>query len=102
MAAPSQFFDELAGQPEALRRLAGHYASPAGRARLADVSTTAPELFVGMGASHHAGRLAAHALRQRGQSAAALEAAEVLFDPTGWLAQARDVVYVSQSGASGE
>lgn len=102
MATPSQFFDELSGQPQALRRLADHYASPAGRARLAQCSTSVPALLVGMGASHHAGLLAAHALRQRGQAVAALEAAEVLYEPTGVLAQARDLVYVSQSGASGE
>ena len=35
MPPTSQFFDELAGQPQALRRLADHYASPAGRALLA-------------------------------------------------------------------
>jgi glucosamine--fructose-6-phosphate aminotransferase (isomerizing) len=101
MQNPSQFFTELSGQPEALQRLIDHYTGADGLALLAAVPA-APELFLGMGASHHSGLIAAHGLRQRGQRTLALEATEAIYGEASALEQAGGVVYISQSGASGE
>jgi glucosamine--fructose-6-phosphate aminotransferase (isomerizing) len=96
------FFAELAGQPEALRRLASGYALPEGRARLAAVPATPPPLILGMGASFHSGLLAARRLRQHGQPSLAVESSEALYAETDLLQRASGVLYISQSGASGE
>jgi glutamine---fructose-6-phosphate transaminase (isomerizing) len=102
MLNPSLFHEEMAGQPQALRRLIDRYAGVDGRALLAAVPA-APSLFLGMGASHHSGLIAAHALRERGRSQTlALEATEAIYGESAVLEQARGVVYISQSGASGE
>jgi glucosamine--fructose-6-phosphate aminotransferase (isomerizing) len=97
---PSQFFTEIAGQPEALRRLADYYAGAEGGARLAAVPP--PALLVGMGASHHGGLFAAHRLQELGRPVQAVEATEALYGAAERLAGARQMLYVSQSGASGE
>jgi glutamine---fructose-6-phosphate transaminase (isomerizing) len=57
---------------------------------------------VGMGASYHSARLGAHFLEQRGVAAAAREASELLYQDRSVLEQATALVYISQSGASGE
>ena len=96
------FFDELAGQPQALHHLAATYSSLEGRARLAAVPATPPTWLFGMGASYHAALMGAHHLRQRGVPAQADEAAEALLDETDRLSRVEHVVYISQSGASAE
>src|SRR4051794_23060745 len=101
MTTSSQFFDEMAGQPEALRRLAAYYEGPEGGARLASLPAAPPSLLLGMGASYHSSLFAAHELRQHGLMGRALEATEALYVETGALKQARGVVYVSQWGARG-
>ena len=102
MSDDSRFFDELAGQPEALRRLIAAYDSPEGRARLAGLPAAPPDWLLGMGASYHAAQAGAHYWRQRGWPARAYEATEVLLGEAGPLGQAQHVVYISQSGASAE
>jgi glucosamine--fructose-6-phosphate aminotransferase (isomerizing) len=103
MKIPSLFYEEVAGQPQALRRLIDLYASADGRALLAAVPAASPSLFLGMGASHHSGLIAAHALRQRGRpQTLALEATEAIYGEAAVLEQASGVIYISQSGASGE
>ena len=102
MIPPHLFFQELAGQPEALHRLADQYAQPELSARLAALPTAPPPLLLGMGASYHSGLVAAWGLRQRGWPTQAVEATEALNDEGGRLRQADSVLYVSQSGASGE
>ena len=102
MTTRSPFFDEIAGQPEALRRLASMYARPEGRALLAAVPAAPPPLLLGMGASYHSGLIAARSLRQRGQQTLALEATEALYGEADTLGRAGAVLYISQSGASGE
>ena len=92
----------MAGQPEALRRLIDRYASADGRALLASAPAAPPSLFLGMGASHHSGLIAAHALRQHGRQTVALEATEAIYGEAAALEQASGAVYISQSGASGE
>ena len=96
------FFDELADQPQALRRLIADYSRPAGRSRLAAVPTSPPPWLLGMGASYHAALVAVDHLRQRGFPAQACEATEALWGPDDLLSQARHVIYISQSGASAE
>ena len=102
MQADPRFFEELAGQPEALRRLSAAYASPEGRARLAALPAAPPDWLLGMGASYHAALAGVHYWRQRGWPARAYEATEVLLGEAGPLSQARHVGYLSQSGASAE
>ena len=100
--ASSLFFDELAGQPRALRRLIAAYSSPAGRSRLESLPATPPQLLLGMGASYHAALVAARHWRQRGLVVQACEATEALWGETDLLSQAGHVIYISQSGASAE
>ena len=100
--ASSLFFDELAGQPPALRRLIAAYSSPAGRSRLESLPATPPQLLLGMGASYHAALVAARHWRQRGLVVQACEATEALWGETDLLSQAGHVIYISQSGASAE
>lgn len=102
MIAVSTFFDELAGQPQALRRLIAAYAGQAGRARLAALPPTPPTWLLGMGASYHAALAGARHWRQRGLAALACEATEALLGEADQLSQANHVVYISQSGASAE
>jgi glucosamine--fructose-6-phosphate aminotransferase (isomerizing) len=102
MMVRSTFFDELSGQPQALRQLIAAYAGPDGRARLAAVPATPPALLLGMGASYHAALIGAHQLRQRGLPTRACEASQALLSETPELGQAGHVVYISQSGASAE
>ena len=102
MATGSAFLDEITGQPEALRRLASLYASPPGRALLAAVPVGPPPLLLGMGASYHSALIAACSLRQRGHQTLALEATEALYGEADILGRASRVMYISQSGASGE
>jgi glutamine---fructose-6-phosphate transaminase (isomerizing) len=102
MIAASTFFDELAGQPQALRRMAAAYASLEGRARLATLPASPPAWLLGMGASYHAALAGVHHWRQLGLSVQACEATEALFGEAGPLSQANHIVYISQSGASAE
>jgi fructoselysine-6-P-deglycase FrlB-like protein len=96
------FFNELAGQPQALRRLVVAYGSQDGRSRLAAVPATPPALLLGMGASYHAALVGVRHLRQRGLHTLAYEATEAILGEAGRLSQASHVVYISQSGASAE
>ena len=98
----SKFFDEMRQQPAALRALAAAYQQPAARKLLLAHPPGGQPLFLGMGASHHAGLLAARHLQRTGIAALALEAADLLQPGNVWLQRAETVVFVSQSGASAE
>jgi|GEM_PF-827152 fructoselysine-6-P-deglycase FrlB-like protein len=98
----SKFFDEMRLQPAALRALAAAYQQPAARKLLLAHPPGGQPLFLGMGASHHAGLLAARYLQRAGIAALALEAADLLQPGNVWLQRAETVVFVSQSGASAE
>ena len=102
MTKTSQFFAELEGQPAALRQLVAYYTGVEGSARLAAVPDEPPTLIVGMGASHHGGLYAAQGLRRHGHATLAVEATEALYSEASPLDHAARVLYVSQSGASGE
>lgn len=98
----SRFFDEMRQQPAALRALAAAYQQPAARKLLLAYPPGSQPLFLGMGASHHAGLLAARHLQRSGIAALALEAADLLQPGNVWLQRAETFVFVSQSGASAE
>lgn len=98
----SRFFDEMRQQPATLRALAAAYQQPAARKLLLAYPPGSQPLFLGMGASHHAGLLAARHLQRSGIAALALEAADLLQPDNVWLQRADTVVFVSQSGASAE
>lgn len=98
----SRFFDEMRQQPATLRALAAAYQQPAARKLLLAYPPGSQPLFLGMGASHHAGLLAARHLQRSGIAALALEAADLLQPDNVWLQRADTIVFVSQSGASAE
>jgi glutamine---fructose-6-phosphate transaminase (isomerizing) len=99
----STLMEEILQQPEYLRRLIADYQ---GSDRIQKIiSTHSPERWVltGMGASFHAAWIGSIHLNTLGIPAAAHEATDLLnysraalTDPAAWL------VYVSQSGTSGE
>jgi glutamine---fructose-6-phosphate transaminase (isomerizing) len=102
MTSPSLFYDEIMGQPAALQRLLDEYAAPEGRRVLAAVPPASRPVLLGMGASYHSALLAARHMNSLGFAAQALEATDVLYGGDGPLAAAGPLVYISQSGSSGE
>ena len=96
----SLFYNEIMDQPAALQRVIDAYAGPERWARLP--AGGARPVLVGMGASYHSALLGAGFLTRRGVAALALEAAELLHEESPALREATALVYVSQSGTSGE
>src|SRR5688572_14900526 len=100
---PALFYNEILDQPAALQRVLDTYTGETGRVRWAVLPDPgARPLLVGMGASYHSARLGAHFLERRGVGVTAWEAAELLIADGAALEQATALVYLSQSGASGE
>ena len=101
---PSHTFQaEILDQPAALQRVIDTYTGPAGRERWARLPERGGRpVLVGMGASYHSALLGAHFLERRGITAVAREAADLLYEDGPVLAQATALLYISQSGASGE
>ena len=94
--------DELKQQPGALRDLAAYYQD---RKRLAGLDQLPPAgslLLTGMGASYHAGLIAALHLGTLGFESRTVEAIDLLnyYLPT--VKAGQILVYISQSGLSGE
>ncbi len=102
MTPPSLFYDEIMGQPAALQRLLQEYGGGDRRARLAAVPAARRPVLLGMGASYHSALLAARHLSSLGIAAQALEATDVLYGDAAPLGTAEPLVYISQSGSSGE
>ena len=98
----NQFETEIYQQPEALRALVAFYQQPDGRQLLAEAALDSRPLFTGMGASWHAARLAALRCHSRGVAAAVIQAIDAIDYNTAMLANFSQIVYISQSGASGE
>lgn len=96
------FSQEIMQQTQALDALIQHYQSSEGAALLEQVSTLADPLLLGMGASLHAGEIGAMRLQDKGINAYAFDAVQFLYysDLTPRIDQ--DIVYISQSGSSGE
>src|SRR5688500_7939348 len=93
---------EILEQPAALRRLADYYADGEGRDLLRRLPRPHTLLLAGMGASYHAAWAStyyAHSLHLR---AAAVEATDLVYYSGALLAAETTLVYLSQSGESGE
>ncbi|MBI4927935.1 MAG: SIS domain-containing protein [Anaerolineae bacterium] len=94
-------FKELAEQPQALRELANHYRREPGLLDLPTAQVGCPWVFTGMGASYHAAWIGALAFGSFGLPVQAIETVDLIHysrlpEVGGWI------VYVSQSGSSGE
>jgi glucosamine--fructose-6-phosphate aminotransferase (isomerizing) len=96
------FYDSIMQQPGALRDLAACTQGADGLQSLPLAEKAAPLVFTGMGASYHAASIAAHALHAAGIPALCLEATDLLFFSPAILKAGSTLVFVSQSGASGE
>ena len=94
--------DELNQQPEALLQLVDFYRQ---NTRLLDLHEHFPHrrlLLTGMGASFHAARIAAYHMNRLGISCSALEASDLVNYGMQALEPETLLVYISQSGSSGE
>ena len=96
------FYAEIHQQPAALRHCISFYQE-AGAAMLLD-KLRKPErvLLTGMGASYHAALWASYVLQARGIWAIALQASDLIAYSRSLLDGVDQVVFISQSGASGE
>lgn len=96
-----ELFDELAQIPAVLMDVARYYATEEGRGRLALPVPTRP-LLVGMGASYQAAWIGALMLRRAGIPAQYEEATDVLNYQPHLSDHYAPLIYLSQSGSSGE
>ncbi len=96
------FGTELREQPDALRALTAYYCGGAGEAQLAALRGMPAPLLTGMGASYHASLAMAPYFHYLGVNATVVEATELLNYHSDALADAARLVYLSQSGMSGE
>jgi len=96
------FGTELREQPDALRALAAYYCGGEGEAQLAALRGMPAPLLTGMGASYHAALVMAPYFHHLGIHATVVEATELLNYRSDALADAARLVYLSQSGMSGE
>lgn len=93
---------EIADQPRALNELMRCYASPEGRGLLDRIPQGGRVLFTGMGASFHAAMIGADLCRAEGVDGSCAPASEVIGWPIENVNLYDRVIYLSQSGASGE
>jgi glutamine---fructose-6-phosphate transaminase (isomerizing) len=96
---PQHFIDEILGQPSALGDLLWQYEGLEPQPFNGEKGGV---LLTGMGASYHAASIAVYQLQRKNIFAQAVEAIDLLNYPSMAAQQARTVVYISQSGASGE
>lgn len=92
-------FDELIDQPRALRELVDMYRRNPG---LLDFGAVEDWALTGMGASYHAALIGALFLRARGARAAAYETVDLFQYASPGAVGGQQMVYISQSGSSGE
>lgn len=95
------FIDEIFAQPTALADLLTYYAAHEPRPLKAQ-SEHDGVLLTGMGASFHAATIAAYQFQRQGVFARAVEAIELLNYPGMTPQQCATLIYISQSGSSGE
>jgi glucosamine--fructose-6-phosphate aminotransferase (isomerizing) len=94
---------EICEQPQALNELIDFYSSRGGQALLQSAYPLGPAaLFTGMGASFHAAEIGSGLCCHAGINARAVETCDLLDWPAALLAQYDPIIYISQSGASGE
>jgi glutamine---fructose-6-phosphate transaminase (isomerizing) len=95
------FYQDILGQPAALRSLLTLYNPTAGMA-LPTIPAPAAPLLTGMGSSYHAALATSICLHSRGIRAQAMETTHLIYYGGPILKRCREVIYLSQSGASGE
>lgn len=95
------FIDEIFAQPDALLDLLAYYESHPLRPLVAQRDDDIIVL-TGMGASYHAASIAAYQFQRRHIFAQVLEAIHILNYPSLIASKCKTLVYISQSGASGE
>lgn len=93
---------ELNQQPQELRAMLAQYRAAPEMLDLSGAAGSKQVLLTGMGASFHAAWIAAFHLNSLGVPAVAIEATNLIHYPPAMLGDCRMVVYVSQSGTSGE
>ena len=94
-------YEELAGQPQALRNMAAHYREHASSLDFPPFQSGNPWVLTGMGASYHAAWIGSLAFGSFGLPVQAIETVDLIHyarlpHSTSWT------VYVSQSGSSAE
>lgn len=95
--------DELSQQPQVLRDLAAYYAADFSRLQLpVSLDEARMIVFTGMGASYHAAAIGSLYFNSLGIPAAAVEATDLGNYPSALLGKSNCVIYISQSGSSGE
>lgn len=95
------FYTEIHQQPAALRDLIAFYQSSA-TSVLDDLPAPGRVLLTGMGASYHAALYGSYALQAVGIPAVAVEATNLLNYSGSLLTDTDNVIFISQSGSSGE
>lgn len=98
----SAFSDDIVQQPNALRDVTAFYRSDAGRALLDSLPNVRRIVLTGMGASYHAAWIASFHLQSLNIPAVAVEATDLLNYSGALLNDIEALVFISQSGASGE
>jgi glucosamine--fructose-6-phosphate aminotransferase (isomerizing) len=97
----NSFSTEIRQQPTALRDLIAFYQS-SGNELLSRLPQPGHVLLTGMGASYHAALYGSYALQAVGIPAVALEATNLLNFSGSLLKDTSSVIFISQSGSSGE
>jgi len=92
---------DIAEQPAALRRLVDHYRG-AWTSLFRGIDHALPPLLTGMGASYHAASIATLNMQRYGLAAFSVEAIDLLNYSSMLLTASRPLIFVSQSGGSGE
>jgi glucosamine--fructose-6-phosphate aminotransferase (isomerizing) len=92
---------EISQQPGSLRGFARYYHDNAPHS-LERIPRPPRPVFSGMGASYHAGVVAARHLQSRGVPAVALQASDLIHYGRAFFTDEHGIIYVSQSGASAE
>ena len=98
----NDFYREIFQQPQALREQVKFYNQPDLQRQLASLLAPTMPILTGMGASFHAALIAQLHLQTLKIPAHVIEAADLLNYSTPILSQNSQLVFVSQSGSSGE
>jgi len=98
---PNPVYENILEQPAFLRQLIAYYSTPEGQSRLVSTANLNPHFLTGMGSSYHAALYLQFILQSRGRPCLALEAADLLHYTTA-PPDGRSLLYISQSGRSGE
>lgn len=98
----TQLFDELRQQPEALRKMVCYYKETNLLSEVISCALNRRWILTGMGASFHAASICAYHLNSLGIDAAAIETVDLLNYHDSLCKNKNLIMYLSQSGASGE